>query len=84
MSAAPAPATVDRESCELVGRLIATAVGAHMRWRPGNDGVFEALNALAATAAVVIRGTGEDAAKVRAWFDGALDQQLIGEVQGHG
>jgi hypothetical protein len=47
----------------------------------GRQAVFEALNALALAASVVIAGT-DDVPMVRTWFDSALDSAL-GEMREH-
>lgn len=76
---------IDRAATEQLGGVIGRAVREHYLGRPRNSGtVYEVLNALAGIAGIVIKGAGADAKRVRAWFDLALDNQLLGEEEGHG
>ncbi|MCC6172031.1 MAG: hypothetical protein IT481_08375 [Gammaproteobacteria bacterium] len=75
---------LNRTIVEELGVALGRCVTAHLAWslqRGEGNGVHEALNALAAIAAHVIAGTGKDRARVRTWFDEAIDQNLVDALQ---
>jgi hypothetical protein len=52
------------------------AINGRLKAIDGPVAVFEVLQALALTTATVLRGAGEDAAALREWVDGAIDQAI--------
>jgi hypothetical protein len=72
----PATEQLDIEATNLLAHMLLTTVRAHLEMRPpGNDTVLEICNALGATAASVIAGTGPDP-RVLEFFNRALADHL--------